>query len=981
MRDADLAMASKHVENLHRSVGFGFLDRSISGEHLYHPKLISNMGDDTMLGAIRNELKQSQSFTLSVAFIIAQALAQLKGELVGFRGSGRIVTSRYLDFNEPDMFRELLNLDGVEVFVYQGDGAGFHAKGYVFQQPHSLTAIIGSSNLTANALTKNKEWNLKFSAMPDGDITRQVEEAIEAQIREAIPLSQDWISAYERDRRKQILEKEDLSEQRHRDIFPNKMQVAALAEIETLRKAQQRRAVVISATGTGKTILGALSVKAAKPKKFLFVVHRGQILHKALAEFQKVLHHESPEQFGVFMGSSKELEKKYVFASIQSISRKDNLDLIEPGTFDYVIIDEVHRAGGATYRNLIEHLDADFLLGLTATPERTDDFNIYELFDFNVAFEIRLQHALENDMLVPFSYYGVTDFVRDGQTVDDTSQLAKLVETERVDHILEMLRIYGFPQGVCGLMFCSRTDEAHELSQLLNQRNLNGRRLRTKVLTGSDNLKYREQVVAELEEGQLDYILTVDIFNEGIDIPAVNQIVMLRQTQSSIIVTQQLGRGLRKSKGKDHLRVIDFIGNYKNNYLIPIALFGDSSLNKDEIRRKLIDVDTRGTIAGVSTVNFDEVARQRILDSLAQTKLDSMVNLKTAVIELRNRLNHLPGLYDFARFDTVDPVVVATARKEYWSLLHSLKFVEEKPSAAESHYLMFLTREVLDSKRPYEALILQCLMAHGPLSLVELYAAIVQRDPFKTAAQKQTFLQEVPAEFDQSIQSALRVLLLEFATSTEKKALGNLPLLELRGEKYQLSQAFLVALQESETFAEFVEDYLKTTLFLARHKYSWDGKLIIGQRYSRRDALRLLNWQAMEIAQNIGGYKLDQVTGTCPIFVTYHKADDISESTKYDDKFLDAATMHWFTKNRRTLSSPAEKLIAGGEVCLHLFVKKDDAEGTEFYYLGEVTPSEAKDGEIQVNGKSVSIVDMKLTLHKPLTPAMFEYFAAEQRLA
>ncbi len=965
---------SEVVENLHRSVGFGFLDRAIAGEHLFHPKLISNAGDETMLSAIRNELKHSHSFTLSVAFISAQALAQLKGELAGFRGHARIVTSRYLDFNEPDMFRELLNLDNVEVFVYHGDGAGFHAKGYVFKQEHSLTAIIGSSNLTANALCKNKEWNLKFSAMPDGDITRQIDEAIAEQIQDSVPLTPAWIAEYEQSRRKQIYEKQQLPQKAQPEIFPNQMQVQALAEIEALRKSGQRRAVVVSATGTGKTILAALSVKEARPKKFLFVVHRGQILQKALAEFQKVLCFEPSENFGVFMGERKELGKKYVFASIQSLSRTENLRQIGSGMFDYVIIDEVHRAGGQTYQRLIEHLDARFLLGLTATPERTDDFNIYELFDFNVAFEIRLQHALENDMLAPFSYYGVTDFVHNGHVIDDTTQLATLVESERVDHILKMLRIYGFPRKVKGLIFCSRTEEAFELSRLLNERSVNGAKLRTKVLTGTDSLDKREQVIKELEAGNLDYILTVDIFNEGIDIPAINQVVMLRQTQSSIIFTQQLGRGLRKAKGKDHLRVIDFIGNYKNNYLIPIALLGDSSLNKDEIRRKLIDVDTRGTIAGVSTINFDEISRSRIFDSLATTKLDSVANLKKAVVEMQNRLNQLPQLYDFARFDTVDPMVLANTKKEYWSLLYTLKLIDQPPTEAESYYLTFMTREVLASKRPHEALILQCLQEHGAMSLVELYAALVERDPYKTVEEKSQFLQQTPERFNETVQSALRVLLLEFATSTEKTAFGGLPLVELQGERYQLAPAFQTALKTSERFREFVADYVKTTIFLAQHKYSWDGELIIGERYSRRDALRLLNWQAMEVAQNIGGYKLDVVTRTCPIFVTYHKADDISESTKYEDTFIDPTTMHWFTKNRRTLQSPQEKLIAAGEVSLYLFVKKDDAEGRDFYYLGEVTAHDAKDSTMAVGDKQSSIVEMKLRLRQPLSLALFQYF-------
>lgn len=234
------------------------------------------------------------------------------------------------------------------------------------------------------------------------------------------------------------------------------------------------------------------------------------------------------------------------------------------------MIDEVHRAGATGYQNIIKHFSPQKLLGLTATPERTDGFNIFELFDHNVPFEIRLQEALESKMLAPFNYYGVTDYTDDrGQSTTDTSDLSKLVEPERVRHLLKMIRQYGHKGEVRGLMFCSSKQEAHEMSNLLNQESVNGRILRTKALTGDSSMDNREQTIGLLEVGDIDYILTVDIFNEGIDIPSVNQVVMLRNTQSSIIFTQQLGRGLRKHAGKDHLRVIDFIGNYSNNGSAP----------------------------------------------------------------------------------------------------------------------------------------------------------------------------------------------------------------------------------------------------------------------------------------------------------------------------------------------------------------------------------------------------------------------------
>lgn len=664
---------------------FGFLDSSAPSEHVFHPLLISNERQETMLWAIRHELRRSRSFVFSVAFVNTAALALLKQALLDFSGTGVLITSTYLNFNTPDVFRELATLEGVEVLVHEGGNRGFHPKGYVFEQDTTTTAIIGSSNLTDGALLRNREWNLRFSALPDGDMVTQLRAALARQQEASIALTSEWIDAYEAHYLAAgsatgvgpsfLLTSPDAGggEPASPVVHPNRMQSEALAAISQVREAGERRAVVVSATGTGKTILSALDVRQAGAKRVLFVAHREQILDASITAYQRVLG-APPEEFGKFSGDSRELDRRYVFATIQSIARPDNLATIDPGAFDYVLIDEVHRAGADSYRRLIEHLRPDFLLGLTATPERTDGFDIYRLFDYNVPYEIRLNEALESDMLAPFHYYGVTDF-EDGQgaVIDETSSLAKLTAPERVDHVVRAMERYGHVRGARGLIFCARRDEASELSVLLNQRSVHGRPLRTMSLSGVDSIERREEMVRRLEAGELDYLLSVDIFNEGVDIPSLNQVVMLRQTQSAIIFTQQLGRGLRKFPGKDHLRVIDFIGNYANNFLIPVALLGDSSLNKDLIRQRLIQIDEAGAIAGLSSVNFDRISRTRVLKSLSQTRLDSRKNLKAAFLELERRLGKPPALLDFARFDTVDPVVMATKDGNYWSFLHVIK--------------------------------------------------------------------------------------------------------------------------------------------------------------------------------------------------------------------------------------------------------------------------------------------------------------------
>ncbi|MFT3943485.1 MAG: DEAD/DEAH box helicase [Ancrocorticia sp.] len=938
----------------------------MESEQLFHPRLIINEADNTMLRAIRDELRRSEHFDFSVAFVGTGALGLLKQALYDFKGTGRIITGSYLDFNSPDVFRELLGLENIEVLVHPEDEGGFHAKGYVFRQSESTTAIIGSSNLTRNALLLNKEWNLRFSALPGGDVTRQLASAIDTQATLAIPLTEEWIEEYEKRyvRRAQIRQTvadatKDIEPRDARPIIPNAMQREALEALDQVRRNGERRAIVISATGTGKTILSALDVREVQPKHMLFLVHREQILDKAMGEFRKVLGGPRSD-YGKFVGGQRQLDRKYVFATVQSLSMDRGLMELVQHEFDYVLIDEVHRAGAESYRRLLERLTPEFLLGMTATPERTDEFSIFELFDYNVAYEIRLQKALESNMLVPFNYYGITDYVdAGGNVIDDMSDLRHLVAPERVRYLIEMITRYGFPSNVHGLMFCSRRDEAQELSGLLNLQMVNGRRLRTAVLSGEDSMVIREETVRQLERGELDYILTVDIFNEGIDIPCVNQVVMLRRTKSSIVFTQQLGRGLRKAPGKDHLRVLDFVGNYDSNYLIPIALTGDSSLNKDVIRKKIIQSDSSGAIAGVSSINFDEISRKRILESLAKVKLDSIANLKRAFLDLTQRLGRNPRLLDFARFETADPVVVATKKKNYWELMKGFKAVDIGPSSRQASYLSFLSLELLNGKRPHELVLLRELLAGNSLSQVEFSLLLQNQGLINSRA---------------TTDSVARVLSLDFFNGSEKKPYGDAALVRLTSNGYVLDDDFADEYGNNDEFHRQVDDIISAGLFTARHKYQWGSELQIGERYSRKDVCRILNWTSNQ-QSTMYGYKVDRLSGSCPIFVTYHKDDDVAASTKYEDEFLDPSTLRWFTRSKRTLQSAEVRAIVDHEVPLYVFAKKDDAEGTDFYYLGTATPREAKQEVMQGDeGKSLDVVTMKLDLEKPLNPSLYEYF-------
>ena len=949
---------------LGRDVGFGYLDQALSAPKQFHPKLVLNSPESTVLQTLRSELKQASSFTFSVAFVSAGGIALMKQALIDFVGVGKIITSDYLGFNSPDAFAELLALRDLGIEVRRHTEGAFHPKGYIFNRPDGITAILGSSNLTKPALVTNHEWNIRVSAARESDLSDQFTNLLDSGTKHSTPLTQDWVDQYalnwvpNRNAGPLLLGSQwGANQQPSTEITPNAMQVDALKAISTLRTSGAFRGLVISATGTGKTILAALDVKAANPKRVLFVAHREQILDRSIEEFRLVLGN-SESEYGKVVGATNELEKKFVFSTIQTLSKEDRLSQIDPAAFDYVLIDEVHRAAAPSYQKLIDHLKPDFLLGLSATPERTDGKSIFELFDFNVPYEIRLDAALKQDMLAPFHYYGVADFTfDDGTTTSDVTPLFRLVENERVDHLLKAIGRYGQAgEAPRGLIFCSRKDEARGLSQSLNSRNFRGQLLRTIALTGENDATEREKQVRRLEAGELDYILTVDIFNEGVDIPTVNQVIMLRQTQSSIVFVQQLGRGLRKAPGKEYVVVIDFIGNYANNYLIPIALFGDDSLNKESIRRALIDAEERGAIAGLSSIQFDPIAQGRVLKSLATSKLDSFQNLKASIETVSNRVGRMPRLEDFLNFESVDPIVLATRLRNYPALLNKLFKVEHGLSAVELELLTVMSNEVLPARRLHETVLLKALLQGGPISTDDIDSTFVKSG--------------LPVNAHRA-ESAIRTLTLEFNTQPENTSYKEARLAERTANgEVRASTALTESYLSSAAFRAEVDDLLRTTERLVIDRYDLTEPFTPARQYSRKDASRLLCW-ASNMSSTIYGYRVDKATQTCPIFVTLHKSEEVSSSTAYEDEILDSSTILWFTRSRRTLASAEVQAIVTNDVDLHVFAKKDDADGKDFYYLGR---AQAQDAEQTTMRSGQSVVKMRLHFDQPIDPGVYNYF-------
>ena len=923
-----------------------------NGNEFLSPQLVSNDKENKIWFTLRQELLSSTSFTWAVAFISENMLVPFKlvmSELAKKGISGTLITGTYLGFNSPKVFKELMKIPNLKVRL--SEEAGFHAKGYIFNHEDYQTILIGSANFTRSALLKNCEWGLKVTSHENGHLVQEVNNQIQIALTTSISLTNSWIREYEKNWQPVKKTAMHLVNNQKEDILPNKMQKAALNNLTALVNEDAKRALVVSATGTGKTYLGAFAVREYQPKKFLYLVHREQIAKKSLESFYKIIG-GSREDYGLLTGNKHDFNKKYLFGTIQTLSQDKVLAELDPKEFDYILIDEAHRVAAPTYQKILEHFTPKFLLGMTATPERMDKQNIYEVFDYHLAYEIRLKDALNEQMLTPFHYVGVEDYTVGDEVITETSKLKDLVAEKRVDYVLKQLDYYGYcGKKAKGLVFCSRQEEARKLAELFTQAGH-----LAQALTNEDSQNKRVEVTKKLENGELEYIFTVDLFNEGIDIPSLNQIVMLRNTQSSIIFIQQLGRGLRKFPGKDYVTVIDFLGNYKNNYLIPIALNGDKSRDKDQVVRE----SKLPQVIDVSTINFTEVASQRILDSLEKIKLDSMRELKKSYEDLKAKLGRAPLLYDFYQYGTTAPTVFAKNHL----LAHYGDFLKKMGENVEltdyqSSVLSFVTKELLFGKRPHELLLLESCLIKEKVSEASYLQLLKGKNCYVN---------------DAVLDSIEKVLSLEFfdvkqGKTTKKEQYGNIPLIEKTGKHYLFSSQLSQALSANQQFKDLFKDVIKTGLALSK-EYNSDQKFTLYKQYDRKDVCRLLNWPK-DVSAPMYGYRVGEKE--TPIFITYQKDSKKKRNARYHNTLENGHSLRWYTRTPRHIDSDeVKRLLNTKDMKLHLFVKQSDAAGKEFYYLGTADIQKDSVKEEKIGLKQKSTVGMNLILKHPLNQAIYD---------
>jgi len=985
-------------EGLNEGIKTAYIDGSVVSNEVMRPQFVSNNHKEgkKFLSAVEEELLACDEFKISVAFVTESGitpLLQTLKELEKRNIKGQILTTNYLNFSEPKALKKLNSLSNITLRMFDSQAAknGFHTKGYIFKNQEIYKIIIGSSNMTGGALKRNYEWNMKVVSTEYGEVTRQViDEFFELWNSEYTKNFDEFYEEYNElykivKNQRNIAAKEQTVSLENYKLKPNSMQLSFISNLRNIIENGNNKALLISATGTGKTYASAFAMRELGFKKILFLVHRGQLAVQTKNSYQKVF--GNTVKMGLVGSGKYEYDADCIFATVQTLSKDDHLLKFSKDHFDAICLDEAHHVPADTYQKIMNYFEPKLWLGMTATPDKRDDSiegrNVYEIFDHQIACEIRLQQAMEDDLLCPFHYFGITDVSITNE--DNKVDFRLLTSDERIKHIVSQANYYGYSgDKVKGLIFCSNIKESEELSRKLNEtiNPVTGKYYRTIPLNGSASETERQEAFERLAMDEvngsntpLDYILSVDILNEGVDIVEINQVIMLRPTQSPIVFIQQLGRGLRKAEGKEYVVILDFIANYDNNFMIPIALSGDRTYNKDNVRRYVMEGGR--VIPGASTIHFDEVSKKRIFESVDRANFNDVKLIKENYFNLKNKLGRIPALCDFDDYGEMDVLRIFDNNNlgsYYKFLVKYEKDYQIRLSAAEEKMVEFVSRKFADGKRIQELQLLKRMLTYpNIISKYALFAGLAND------------LKEYGKEInDIQKDNLVNIMTNNFATGASKETYSDCVLLEKEGEDYKPSASFLDMLQNPDFY-----NVLKEIVDFGISRYIRDYKnsykktdLVLYQKYTYEDVCRLLNWEKSEVPLNIGGYKFDAKTKTFPVFVNYDKAENITDTTKYEDHFVEGSRnkLIAISKSKRTLESDdVQNFLNAKErgISVELFVRKnkDDKISKEFYYLGHMTATGMTKQFIMPN-TNANAVEIEWILDVPVREDIYEYIVS-----
>ena len=887
---------------------------------IYDSQFFTNYTETSFLNKIKTSLRSCDSFLFSVSFIKKAGLVLLSKDIKAAieRGAkGKLITTTYQNFTDIESLKFFLNLSNHPNFDCHIDfdnfydeknytKCGFHSKGYLFNYGSDTELIIGSSNITRYALLKNIEWDLLIKTSSQNETIQQIRNEFEFLWNKTIPIDESLINKYTQ-RLNFAVERWDMDYDlvRH-EIKPNYMQRKALRELNRYRAMGQNKALVVAATGSGKTFLAAFDALNFSPEKLLYIVHEGSILKRSLETFQQVF---SKDIFmGEYTGERKDVDAPFLFSTNVSICK--SLNLFDKKHFDYIIIDECHHAAADSYKKIISYFEPEFLLGLTATPERMDNQDVYELFGNNVPYELRLRDALVNDLIVPFKYYGIRDSQVDFSKENERRMISQFATEEHCEFIVEQIKKYQVPnQKLKALAFCKTISHARMMSEVLDKY------YKTAYLTGKNDTGERIRAFEDLqndEKGTLEILCAVDILNEGVDIPGVNMVLFLRPTESSTIFIQQLGRGLRKYDNKSFVPIIDFIGNnYKRSAQIALALGGLSQ--KFVIEKRLLmslvrdDFRPLGLSEYGVEINIDQLSKDEILGFIENENFYSLKYMKQDYINFKKYINSstYPKHMDYLNNDSAPNLLkfmqIKINQRKTSSYYGFLKGIEEENLVEfdkEQENVINYLSGLLQLVRPHDYMICKMLL-NGDDSISSIAS--------KIRAEVNNCKNE---EFEHA-----------------KIYLVKNNVIHIDGDSVHLCGS------PTKEYYEYLEDLIEYGLTKYRVDYSKTKDMFILWNDYRYDQVQLKRCKDPKNNQKGTYYGSN---GDVYIFASIKKdVPDNKEHLKYKDKFLDPILFQW--ESMAGISKDDLQALNNSKYA-HLFIRKMESENgisMPFTYVGK----------------------------------------------
>ena len=540
-----------------------------------------------LIKRLRESIKNAQSIDIIVSFLMESGVKMLLNDLKDALDRGvniRILTGNYLNITQPSALYLLKDelKNKVDLRFYNNPKKSFHPKAYMFHNELDSEIYIGSSNISRGALTSSIEWNYRFNKSSNPNDFNVFYETFEDlfynhsyEITDEV--LKDYSKSWKKPKVQSDIEKEENSEENNvLNIFePRGAQIEALYGLKQSREEGYDKGLVVAATGIGKTYLAAFDSR--EYERVLFIAHREEILKQAAISFKNV---RNSDDIGFFYGNQKDTKNKFIFSLVQTLGKDEylNENYFSKDYFDYIVVDEFHHAVSNNYKKIMEYFKPKFLLGLTATPERLDSKDVFALCDYNMVYEVRLKEAIEKGWLVPFRYYGIYDETVNYDNIEykngkynDKELEDALMLNKRAELIINHYRKYKSSRAIG---FCTSRHHAEYMAKVFSENGIKA--VAVYSGEGGEYSSNRNEALSALAKGEVQVLFSVDMFNEGLDIPAIDMVMFLRPTQSPTVFLQQLGRGLRKYKDKQYLNVLDFIGNYKKANLIPFLLSGQS---------------------------------------------------------------------------------------------------------------------------------------------------------------------------------------------------------------------------------------------------------------------------------------------------------------------------------------------------------------------------------------------------------------------